>query len=70
MPAILPAEHYDRWLDHEIHAVEPVLGLLKPYDSAFMRRYTVSKRVNLVTNDDPECSVRVDLPAQTGSLFG
>jgi hypothetical protein len=25
-------------------------------DAALMRRYPVSKRVNLVTNDDPECS--------------
>jgi len=70
MPAILPAEHYDLWLDPGIHAVEPVLALLKPYDSALMRRYPVSKRINLVTNEGPECSAPVDLPATTGSVFG
>jgi len=46
------------------------LALLMPYDSALMRRYPVSARVNVVTNDGPECSAPVDLPAQTGSLFG
>jgi putative SOS response-associated peptidase YedK len=70
MPVILSAEHYDRWLDPGIHALESVLALLMPYDSAMMRRYPVSARGNVVTNDGPECSAPVDLPAQTGSLFG
>jgi putative SOS response-associated peptidase YedK len=70
MPVILSAEHYDRWLDPGMRGLEGVLGLLKPYNPALMRRYSVSKRVNLVTNDGPECSVPVDLPPQTGSLFG
>jgi putative SOS response-associated peptidase YedK len=70
MPVILSAEHYDRWLDTEMHGLEGVLGLLKPYDPTLMRRYPVSKWVNLVTNDRPECSAPVDLPAQTGSLYG
>jgi putative SOS response-associated peptidase YedK len=70
MPVILPAELYDRWLDPGMHGLEGLLGLLKPYDPALMRRYPVSQRVNLVTNDGPECSAPVDLPATTGSLFG
>jgi putative SOS response-associated peptidase YedK len=69
MPVILPAELYDRWLDPGMHGLEGVLGLLKPYDPALMRRYPVSQRVNLVTNEGPECSAPVDLPATTGSLF-
>jgi len=70
MPAILPTEHYDRWLDPGMQDVERTAALLKPYDSTLMRRFPVSKRVNLVTNDGPECSVPVDLLATTGSLFG
>jgi putative SOS response-associated peptidase YedK len=70
MPVILSAEHYDRWLDTGMHGLEGVLGLLKPYDPTLMRRYPVSQRVNLVTNEGPECSAPVDLPATTGSLFG
>jgi putative SOS response-associated peptidase YedK len=38
-PVILSAEHYDRWLDPGIHALESVLALLMPYDSALIRRY-------------------------------
>ncbi len=34
MPVILPTEHYDRWLDPGIHAVESVLALLMPYDAS------------------------------------
>ena len=64
MPVILSAEHYDRWLDPGMNGVEDVLGLLKPYDAALMRRYPVSKWVNLVTNDGPECSAPVDIPPQ------
>jgi len=70
MPAILPAEDYDRWLDLRMQDVERAVCLLKPYDASKMRRYPVSTRVNLVTNDGPECSAPVELPATTGLLFG
>lgn len=70
MPVILAPEHYDRWLDPSMRDVASVVGLLKPFDSNLMRRYPVSTRVNLVANDDPECSAPVDLPAATASLFG
>ena len=70
MPAILRAEEYDRWLDPSMQDMERAVGLVKPYDASKMRRYPVSTRVNLVTNDGPECSVPVELPATTGLLFG
>lgn len=70
MPVILAAEHYDSWLDAGMQDAGRALTLLKPYDSALMRRFPVSKRINVVTNDDPECSAPVDIPATTGSLFG
>jgi putative SOS response-associated peptidase YedK len=70
MPVIVAPAHYDLWLDPGMRDVERAVGMLKPYDSALMRGYPVSKRVNLVTNDGPECSAPVDLPAQTRSLFG
>ena len=46
------------------------MSLLQPYDATLMRKFPVSQRVNLVTNDDPECTMPVELPATTGSLFG
>jgi len=69
MPAILSAELYDRWLDPTMQDMSRVLAMLRPYDSNRMRRYTVGKQVNVMANDDPACSVPVDLPAITGSLF-
>jgi putative SOS response-associated peptidase YedK len=49
--------------------VATAVGLLRPFDSKLMRRYPVSTRVNLVANDDPECSAPVALPAATATLF-
>jgi putative SOS response-associated peptidase YedK len=69
MPAILSAEFYDRWLDPRMQDMTRVLAMLRPYDSNRMRRYPVSKQVNVVANDNPACSASVDLPATTGSLF-
>ncbi len=70
MPAILPPEHYGLWLDPTMQDLNRVVGLLKPYGVGQMRKFPVSTRVNLVSNDGPECSAPVELPATTGSLFG
>ncbi len=69
MPVILAPEHYGRWIDPSMQDVASAVGLLKAFDSNLMRRYPVSTRVNLVANDDPECSAPVDLPAATPTLF-
>ena len=69
MPVILASEQCDRWLDPSMQDAATAVALLKPFDSNLMRRYPVSTRVNLVTNDDPDCSVPVDLPAPTATLF-
>ena len=69
MPVILAADEYDRWLDPAMQDTATALDLLRPFDSTFMRRYPVSTRVNLVANDDLECSAPVDLPATPATLF-
>jgi putative SOS response-associated peptidase YedK len=69
MLVILHPDHYDRWLDPGMQDVASAVGALKPFDSNLMRRYPVSTRVNLVANDDPECSVPVNLPAAPATLF-
>jgi putative SOS response-associated peptidase YedK len=56
MPVILPDDVYDLWLDPGFQKADAVCDLLKPFDSALMRRYEVSTRVNLVKNDDPACA--------------
>ena len=69
MPVILAPEHHGSWLDPSMQDVATAVALLRPFDSKLMRRYPVSTRVNLVANDDPECSAPVALPAATAMLF-
>ena len=69
MPVILPHNDYDMWLDPGMTHTESAVDLLKPYDATLMQGYPVSTRVNAVANDDPECSMRIDMPQPTPSLF-
>ncbi len=69
MPVILAPGHYGPWLDPSMQDVAIAVSLLKPFDSCLMKRFAVSTRVNLVANDDAECSAPVALPAATATLF-
>lgn len=70
MPAILDRENYDLWLDPSITDPAKVTDLLSPFDPRQMKKYPVSKRVNSVKNDDPECAQEIQLPAEVqGGLF-
>ena len=57
MPVILNRHHHERWLDPGFSDVKELVGILKPFDAARMKRYAVSTRVNSVENDDPECAL-------------
>ena len=64
MPVILPDDAYDLWLDPGFQKADAICDLLKPFDANLIRRYEVSSRVNLVTNDDSACAepvVRTDV---------
>ena len=65
MPAILAPEDYEVWLDPGEQRVESLAEILKPFDSARMKRHPVSTRVNNVNNDDRECAE----PAPPQGLF-
>ncbi|MBI5669151.1 MAG: SOS response-associated peptidase [Chloroflexi bacterium] len=54
MPVILRKEDYDLWLAPDEPPSDVLQGLLRPYDSAPMRAYEVSKMVNRPGNDVPE----------------
>jgi putative SOS response-associated peptidase YedK len=62
MPVILPPVEYDQWLDPGFRDVAATREMLKPFDAELMRRYAVSARVNIVANDDPECSEPIESP--------
>jgi len=54
MPVMLMPEDYDRWLDPAM-SVDDLRVMLKPYDPDLMKAYEVSRVVNSVKNDTPEC---------------
>jgi putative SOS response-associated peptidase YedK len=58
MPVMLMTEDYDQWLSSGAH-VEELRALLRPYDSALMEAYAVSRLVNSVKNDTEECIKRI-----------
>jgi putative SOS response-associated peptidase YedK len=55
MPVILPTDAEEFWLDPTVEDHARLLDLLLPYPAAEMASYTVSKLVNSVKNDTPEC---------------
>jgi putative SOS response-associated peptidase YedK len=69
MPVILDPESYDLWLAPGMQNVAAISELLKPYDASRMQLYPVSSRVNHVTNDDEECSRRVEITEAQNRLF-
>jgi putative SOS response-associated peptidase YedK len=69
MTVILHPDSYDIWLDPAMTNVQVISELLKPYDAARMRSYTVSTRINHVGNDDAECSRPVVLTESQNRLF-
>ena len=55
MPAILPKDAEDFWLDSAVEDPARLLDLLRPYPADGMAAYAVSTLVNSVKNDSPEC---------------
>ncbi|MBE2272409.1 MAG: SOS response-associated peptidase [Anaerolinea sp.] len=55
MPVILHREDYGLWLANDDVPVAKLQALMKPYDADAMSAYEVSKAVNKVQIDSPEC---------------
>ena len=69
MPAILPAEFYDPWLNRRTNRVE-LLRMLQPFPASRMKTHPVSTRVNSTDNDSADLLIQVDVEiGQTLSLF-
>ena len=54
MPVMLLPEDYDQWLDPAM-TIDELRKLLRPYEPKLMKAYEVSRAVNSVKNDTPEC---------------
>jgi putative SOS response-associated peptidase YedK len=55
MPAILPPDDYDIWLDPKFEGKEQLLSFLRPYSADAMTAYPISTLVNSPRNDVPAC---------------
>lgn len=55
MPAILPREAYDLWLDPSVKDAARLQPLLAPYPAQAMLSYPVTPAVNSVANDEAAC---------------
>jgi len=53
MPVILHPEDYSLWLDPDFDEKEALTSLLKPYPADAMEAYSVSRRVNKPSNNEP-----------------
>ena len=62
MPVILAPDDYDAWLDAAT-PTDVLRGLMKPYPAAKMRAEAVSRSVNSVKNDTPDCIAPIGEPA-------
>ena len=69
MHVILDPDCYDLWLDPGMSDASVASNMLKPCDARLIRCYPVSTRINHVVNDDPECSVPVELAQTQSTLF-
>jgi putative SOS response-associated peptidase YedK len=55
MPSIIDRERRETWLDNNIQNPEGLPFLLKPFNSALMEGYEVSRKVNSFKINGPEC---------------
>ncbi|HLH74195.1 MAG TPA: SOS response-associated peptidase [Chloroflexota bacterium] len=60
MPAILPEDAWETWLDPAFQDIGPLQSLLRPYPSERLEAYPVSTRVNSVQNEGPELLARAE----------
>lgn len=54
MPAIIPPDERDLWLDPKVEDPDVLVQLLRPYDGDRMEVFPVSTRVNSPVNDSPD----------------
>jgi putative SOS response-associated peptidase YedK len=63
MPAILPPEAFDLWLDCRNVDAEMAAGMLAPAGAGLLEAYEISPAVNRTANDGPELIAPLSAPA-------
>ena len=69
MPAILPPEKYDMWLDCAHVNPSAASALLAPFPAAAMESFEISPSVNRVANDGPDIQAPHKAPPQNAELM-
>jgi putative SOS response-associated peptidase YedK len=64
MPVVLPAAHWDRWLDRSFDDVGTLRSLLGAAADGILTEHPVSTLVNSVRNNYPDCIARLDIDEQ------
>ena len=64
MPQILPEELYDEWMNPKLTDYEEVMKMLKPIKSSEMQAHPVSKKVNTLAVNSPECIEPIKIAEQ------
>jgi len=54
MPAVLPEQSWDRWMDPACSDTEALSKILGPYDAKALRAWQVSRLVNAPKNEGPK----------------
>jgi len=70
MPAILTKENEQNWIDPKL-SISDALSVLKPYPNESLDRFTVSEKVNKVSNNDSSLVIEKKYiePPKQGTLF-
>src|SRR5439155_3583785 len=61
MPVILQDEQIDTWLDPTVSDPEQLGRLLQPPPEDFLDCYAISRQINSVKFDEPECAKEIAL---------
>ena len=70
MPVILPKAQVERWLNPDLKSADDLRSALVPFPAESMVAVPISRRVNDVGHDDPDCLQEVEPPAPPPSQLG
>jgi putative SOS response-associated peptidase YedK len=68
MPVVVPPDEFAAWLNPDT-SLERLNGIMRPYPSERMRAHPVSRRLNDVRNDDPDCIAPEPEPQERQGLL-
>mmetsp|Transcript_24468 Transcript_24468/g.31960 ORF Transcript_24468/g.31960 Transcript_24468/m.31960 type:complete len:586 (+) Transcript_24468:53-1810(+) len=65
MPVLLEEDQVETWLDADQYQISEILPFLKPYDKPDFSSYPVSKKMNKMSYEEPDCCMPIELKAKS-----